>query len=202
MGYKSMYSMDELTGWNYVVYSVIKTNFSKGTFSLNDIYKYFTHFKTIYPENHNIQAKIRQTLQNLVRYEMLIRHKPGTYQLILENVPIEILDIPLNKDYVYLVSNESIPGWIKIGRTSSLKKRLQSLYNTSVPFPFKLEKFIETKSIQQSLTLEKGIHAIIDTVNPSVRKETEAYKREFFKLSVDDGIKIFQEVKKILSIQT
>ena len=197
-----MYSMDELTGWNYVVYSVIKTNFSKGTFSLNDIYKYFTHFKTIYPENHNIQAKIRQTLQNLVRYEMLIRHKPGTYQLILENVPIEILDIPLNKDYVYLVSNESIPGWIKIGRTSSLKKRLQSLYNTSVPFPFKLEKFIETKSIQQSLTLEKGIHAIIDTVNPSVRKETEAYKREFFKLSVDDGIKIFQEVKKILSIQT
>src|SRR5690554_62351 len=146
MGYKSMYSMDELTGWNYVVYSVIKTNFSKETFSLNDIYKYFTHFKTIYPENHHIEAKIRQTLQNLVRYEMIIRHKPGTYQAIIQHASLEQTDISKSKDYVYLVSNESIPGWIKIGRTSSLEKRLQSLYNTSVPFPFKLEKVIETRS--------------------------------------------------------
>jgi len=193
--------MDELTGWNYVVYSVIKANFSKGRFSLNEIYKYFTHFKTIYPENHHIEAKIRQTLQNLVRYEMLIRHKPGTYQAIIQHAPLEQTDIPKSKDYVYLVSNESIPGWVKIGRTNSIQKRLRTLYNSSVPFPFKLEKVIETQSIRHSLALEKGIHSFIDTVNPSLRKETEASKREFFKLPVDKGVEIFIIVEEMLSAQ-
>ena len=35
---------------------------------------------------------------------------------------------------VYLLSNESIPGWVKIGRTNSIERRLKELYNTSNSF--------------------------------------------------------------------
>src|SRR5690554_4884260 len=190
----------ELTGWNHLVYTIIHTKFNNKVFSLKEIYNFFDNFKTIYPQNHHIEEKIRQTLQNLKRLKFVTRIKPGIYQMIRVE-EIEQTEEKTHKDYVYLVSNESIPGWVKIGRTNSIKKRLRTLYNSSVPFPFKIEKVIETQSIRHSLALEKGIHSFIDTINPSLRKETLASKREFFKLSVDKGVEIFVIVEEMLSAQ-
>ena len=104
------------------------------------------------------------------------------------------------QELVYLLSNESIPGWVKIGRTNQVDRRLSELYNTSVPLPFKLEDTIHTNSLKQSSELERSIHSIIDTINPDLRKNTEANRREFFKLSIDQGKQVFNLVSKIMKI--
>lgn len=190
--------VERLNGWNYLVYTVIKSKFKHNIFSLKDINAFFDEFKSVYPNNFHIEAKIRQTLQNLNRFEIIHRIEPGVFQMKLDAVYFSELEKG-KKDYVYLVSNVSIPGWVKIGRTNSIKNRMKSLYNSSVPFPFKVEKIIETKSMKESLVIEKGIHSFIDTVNPSLRKETEAKKREFFKLPVEKGIEIFNIIENMLS---
>ena len=41
-------------------------------------------------------------------------------------------------EYVYLLTNPSMPGMVKIGYTAQndAKKRIDGLYTTGVPFPF------------------------------------------------------------------
>lgn len=52
--------------WKEDVLSVIRENYSVGDiFNLQDIYSYNNHFKSIYSNNNNIEAKVRQTLQYL-----------------------------------------------------------------------------------------------------------------------------------------
>lgn len=49
----------ELTGWNYIVYMLIKNHFGNREFSLNEIYAFVPYFKTAYPNNNHIEDKIR-----------------------------------------------------------------------------------------------------------------------------------------------
>jgi hypothetical protein len=93
-----------------------------------------------------------------------------------------------------------MPMWVKIGHTNSIERRLKELYNTSTPLPFHLEDTIQTTSRSSSLFIEKHIHALIDTINPSLRKETEASRREFFQLSLERGKEIFRLTRTLLSI--
>ncbi|MCW8946525.1 MAG: GIY-YIG nuclease family protein, partial [Sedimenticola sp.] len=37
---------------------------------------------------------------------------------------------------VYVLINESMPGYVKVGRTDDLEQRMRSLDNTSLPLPF------------------------------------------------------------------
>ena len=41
-------------------------------------------------------------------------------------------------EIIYILINESMPGYIKIGRTTNLNQRLKSLYRTQVPLPFEV----------------------------------------------------------------
>ncbi len=142
---------------------------------------------------------MRQTLQNLRNKGLLIFISKGIYKLTTEE---EVSEIPNEKqELVYLLSNDSMPGWVKIGRTSSIKRRLKDLYNTSVPLPFKLEHSILAYNYEQSQILEKSIHNIIDTINPNLRKYTEAKRREFFKLTTEEGKSVFELVSKIIAIR-
>jgi len=73
--------------------------------------------------------------------------------------------------WVYVVSNESMPGIVKIGRTSKTpSKRMDSLFSSSVPTPFVLEW---SEKYADSIHAEKQLHDAFrgDRVNP---------KREFF----------------------
>ncbi len=205
--------MTKLKGWNQIIYSLIQSKFKK-SFTLKEMNLYIPEFQKVYPKNLNIDAKIRQTLQNLRELELIEFTSPGFYTIlnsIEERIVIKdikkpnINDIVNHKEdiqeMVYLLSNESIPGWVKIGRTSSIDKRLKDLYNTSVPLPFRLEESIRTYSHQGSITLEKSIHNIIDTLNPDLRKNTEAKNREFFKLSIEEAKQVFCLVKTINSVE-
>lgn len=190
----------ELKGWNQLIYQVIQSNFSNSIFKLEDLYTFEKHFKVFYPENTHIQAKIRQVLQQLRDKNLITFLNKGEYYLNIDETDLIIKEDNHIPNYVYLLSNPSIPDWVKIGRTKSIDNRLNQLYNTSVPLPFNLEKYIETHSSNKSLIVEQSIHSIIDTINPSLRKDTLAYRREFFKLTVDQGLKVFDLVEKVINI--
>ncbi|MFQ5925628.1 MAG: phospholipase D-like domain-containing protein [Dehalococcoidia bacterium] len=67
-------TVGDLFGWQKIVFERLPT----GTFKTSDIYTFEREFQRFYPENRNIEAKIRQILQQL-RDLGLIEH-PATNQ--------------------------------------------------------------------------------------------------------------------------
>jgi HKD family nuclease len=58
---------NELVGWQRLVYDQLP----EGTFKNSDIYKYEEKFRSVYPDNNNVTAKIRQVLQQLTHMRLL-----------------------------------------------------------------------------------------------------------------------------------
>lgn len=76
---------------------------------------------------------------------------------------------------VYVLTNEAMPGYVKIGITNNLEQRIRSLDNTSTPLPF--ECFYACR-VQDARETERLAHdAFLDT---RVRSS-----REFFEISPD-----------------
>lgn len=74
---------------------------------------------------------------------------------------------------IYILTNEAMPGYVKIGRTDNLEQRIRQLYTTSVPLPF--ECFYAC-TVKDAAFVEKQLHeAFLDQRVPT--------KREFFYLS-------------------
>lgn len=81
-------------------------------------------------------------------------------------------------DIVYLVTNPSMDGLVKIGRTTDLERRLRELYNTNVPVPFEC---IYACTVPDNMDVEKALHSSFSDyrVNP---------KREFFRINPEKVI--------------
>lgn len=74
---------------------------------------------------------------------------------------------------VYILTNQSMPGIVKIGITSgTVEERMRGLYSTGVPLPFECYFALE---VENSLNIEKKLHHGLDDfrVNDS---------REFFEI--------------------
>jgi hypothetical protein len=85
----------------------------------------------------------------------------------------------LSAGYVYVLSNPSMPGIVKIGKSiHGGNKRASGLYVTGVPEKFNLEFEIFTNDIH---SLEASVHKELD--NRRVNKG-----REFFKISVVEAL--------------
>ncbi len=94
---------------------------------------------------------------------------------------------PMNHSYVYVLSNASMPGLLKIGRTSrSPIDRAKELGTTGVPTPFHLEYFL---AVENSVDAEAIIHRALEKkgVRPSK-------SREFFQLSISEARAIIESV--------
>jgi len=76
-------------------------------------------------------------------------------------------------EIVYILTNESMPNYIKIGITSDLERRMRELDNTSVPLPF--ECFYAC-TVKDMTFVEKQLHEAF--ADHRVRST-----REFFELS-------------------
>ncbi len=88
---------------------------------------------------------------------------------IVENVMNEI---------IYVLINEAMPGYVKIGRTSNLEQRIRSLDTTSVPLPFECFYACTVKDAQFA---ERQLHdAFLDH---RVRSS-----REFFEISPERAV--------------
>ena len=85
---------------------------------------------------------------------------------------------------VYVLSNPSMPGLVKIGKTSrgSVLKRLGELYSTGVPVPFECEfagRVIDEHKVEKAFHMAFGPYR----VNP---------KREFFQIEPEQAITLLQ----------
>ena len=81
---------------------------------------------------------------------------------------------------VYLLTNEAMPGLVKIGKTTGddPQVRMDQLYNTSVPVPFECALAVR---VEDPSKLEKALHRAFDPnrINP---------KREFFKIDPEQAV--------------
>jgi len=71
-------------------------------------------------------------------------------------------------EIVYILINEAMPGYVKIGRTTDLEQRIQSLYRTPVPLPFECFYACTVKDGQK---VEKWLFDISDDRRVSKNRE-------------------------------
>tara|TARA_Y100000996_G_C22302651_1_gene552799 strand:- start:14 stop:637 length:624 start_codon:yes stop_codon:yes gene_type:complete len=83
---------------------------------------------------------------------------------------------------VYILSNPSMPGLVKIGKTTNLSDRMSQLYKTGVPEKFKC---VYAKKVDNYSEVEKYLHkGLLDKrVNPN---------REFFKISENQAVNLLK----------
>lgn len=109
------------------------------------------------------------------------------------------------KAYVYIMTNQGIPDYVKIGYATDLERRRKELSkSSSSPFSFKIYAYYEinekdrseldrdTKETKEDLI----IHKLIDTINPDLRAidKDEHTKREFFKISPETAYEILESM--------
>lgn len=89
---------------------------------------------------------------------------------------------------VYVLSNEGMPGLLKIGMTrqDDVAQRMSELYTTSVPFQFNC---VYACRVDDCKKVENALHTAFSTdrVNP---------KREFFRMSADRVLAILKLLEK------
>ena len=90
--------------------------------------------------------------------------------------------------YVYVFSNEAMPGILKIGftKTSDINQRLSQLYTTSVPVPFKCEYACKVANCSE---VETALHKAFN--DKRINQD-----REFFMLDASQPIAILKLLEK------
>jgi len=88
---------------------------------------------------------------------------------------------------IYVLTNESMPNLVKIGKTTrkDVKTRMNELYSSGVPFQFECVYAVE---VEDCSTVEKALHVAFNPsrVNP---------KREFFSIDPEQAIAILKLLK-------
>ncbi|MCR4836266.1 MAG: GIY-YIG nuclease family protein [Bacteroidaceae bacterium] len=94
--------------------------------------------------------------------------------------------------YVYIFTNDSFrDDWVKIGKTTDLKGRLKTLFNTSLPLPFKIYATIQTTKYEE---VERIIHKQIDRLTDLRINQN----REFFNVHPTQALDIFLDQAQVL----
>lgn len=88
---------------------------------------------------------------------------------------------------IYILINEAMPGYVKIGKTGDLEQRVRSLDTTSVPLPF--ECFYAC-SVKNADFVERQLHEAF--ADNRVRSS-----REFFEIAPERAIAILKLVELV-----
>lgn len=89
-------------------------------------------------------------------------------------------------DIVYILTNEAMPGLVKIGTTdTTIEQRMQDLYKTGVPVPFKC---FHASIVKNSQDVEGRIHRAFEKYR--VNKN-----REFFEIPPENVLEILEMVE-------
>ncbi len=84
----------------------------------------------------------------------------------------------MTKGIVYVLSNPSMDGYIKIGKTTNLIQRLKSLDNTSTPLPFRCTYAVEVDDADH---VEKLAHS-------AFKRNRVRSNREFFEIDEEQAV--------------
>lgn len=98
-------------------------------------------------------------------------------------------DNTITKGFLYILTNSSIPGQVKIGKTKRTpedrKKELSA--STSTPTPFKLKYYLQFENCDKA---EKDVHAFLEKEGKRVSKN-----KEFFRIELKEAIKVIDKIK-------
>ena len=95
--------------------------------------------------------------------------------------------------FVYIFTNKSFrDGWIKIGKTKDVNKRLNDLDNTSCPLPFDVYATLKTSRYEDA---EIFVHEYISHFNRDLRIRPN---REYFKVSKEEALEVLYQVKRMM----
>ena len=86
--------------------------------------------------------------------------------------------------YVYVLTNQAMPGFVKIGMTTAedVTKRMKEIYSTGVPLPFNLEYACKVANPKE---VEAALHKAFGPQRPNP-------KREFFNIEPEQAIAILK----------
>lgn len=91
-------------------------------------------------------------------------------------------------EYIYIMSNPSMPGLLKVGRSDNPDRRSQELSaHTGVPTPFFVERAVE---VADSEYAERDAHDILCRYRVS-------FVREFFRCDLAEAIAAIDVAKKV-----
>ena len=89
--------------------------------------------------------------------------------------------------YIYIATNKHFAGLVKIGYANDVKRRLNELFNTSIPDPFECyARYAVTKKLS-----DVEVHAFIDALNPALRVNN---KREFYSATPEFIYDLFKNI--------
>lgn len=90
----------------------------------------------------------------------------------------------MSEGYLYCMSNESMPGIVKVGYTTRTPdERAKELNHTGLPHKFRVEF---AKLIQNVEEMEKAMHKLLSIYGERINEQ-----REFFKISKDRVLEFF-----------
>jgi len=105
------------------------------------------------------------------------------YNIKIDYVKFPVLCAKMSGE-VYCLSNPSMPGLLKFGRTEETSAiRARSLYTTGVPEPFIVEQFAK---VDDSKLIETTIHKVLAPFRTNT-------SREFFRINIDDALEKINE---------
>lgn len=103
------------------------------------------------------------------------------------------------KEIVYILTNPSLDGWIKIGMTSKndIAQRLKQLnYSEAIPLDFRVYALLYCDSAHKT---EGLIHRLFDAINPEIhaiehRANGRVRKKEFFQIDPEKAYEVMETV--------
>lgn len=117
-----------------------------------------------------------------------VRHGPE-----LDKEPAMYYNSSMDNEYgyVYILTNPSMPEYVKIGSTKDLKQRLNQLDTTGVAMPFEPYFTVGTEKYK---ILEKVMHRELDKLTDTRARNN----REFFKIRPEDAKDLLLNVSELL----
>ncbi len=101
---------------------------------------------------------------------------------------------------VYILTNPCLDGWVKIGKTDNIERRLRELNApTNLPLSYRC---YAVYTVEDPAEVENNIHQLIDMIDDSLHaRETlqngRVREREFFKMSPERAYSIFRCVASL-----
>ena len=90
----------------------------------------------------------------------------------------------MSRGYVYILTNEAMPGLVKIGKTTrSVEQRAAELTHTGIPFPFDVAFQVLSPDCSE---LEQWVHAQLSDCRVNAQ-------REFFLCDVDKAERVVEQ---------
>ena len=100
--------------------------------------------------------------------------------------------------YIYILTNPSVPEYVKIGYADNVEKRLVDLNRSEcIPFAFRVYASYE---VPKRLT-DLSLHNLIDKLNPTLRAidtfNGKPRKKEFYAMSKEDAYSLLEAIAEI-----